>query len=130
MRVIVACKNPFLGRMISSVLNQAGFNRVIRTGKLERLESELKSPNRLAIVDMEWQEAQSLHALKKLVNIGNISGNKLACICPDRDEELKKIARASRAAEVFIRYEVQRRFVEWLNAVSLSRANQQYLEYQ
>ena len=114
MKVIVACKNQFLGRAITSVLTEVGLKQVIRTGKLDRLETELKSPGKVAIIDMEWKEIQNLSVLKKVINIAAICGNPVACVCPNTEEDLKKLARAARATEVFIRYEVDNRFRDWL----------------
>ena len=114
MKIIVACKNQFLGRNISSVLSEIGIKRVVRTGKLDRLETELKSPGKVAIIDMEWKEVQNLSVLKKVINIAAICGNPVACICPNTEEDLKKLAREARPTEVFIRYEVDNAFRDWL----------------
>lgn len=115
MKVVLACKNPFLSRSIGTVLAEVGIKQVIRTGKLERLETELKSPGKVALIDMEWEDIQRLSLLKKLINIASICGNPVACICPNTEEDLKKLARAARATEVFIRYEIDNRFKDWLN---------------
>jgi hypothetical protein len=48
------------------------------------------------------------------VNIGRITDNKVICICPNTEEDLKKLAKASRASEVFIRYDLETRFFDYL----------------
>lgn len=86
----------------------------IRTNNLERIISELKRPGRFGIMDMNWEGVQQTGVLRRLINIGAITDNKLVCICPNKDEDLKKMAKRARPAEVFLRYDLDVAFKEYL----------------
>jgi len=93
--------------------------RVLRTNKADRIIKELKQPGRVAIIDMVEKLTQERGALRQMVNVGKISGNELVCICPNQDEDLKKIAAAARPEEVFLRYDLHTSFTEFIEALSL-----------
>lgn len=109
MQIIVGCQDRYLSARVSEILSGLGL-KCIRTNKIERVFEELKRPERLAIVDMSWKELQEVGVLKQMVNIGNISGNKVICICPNQEEKLKKLAKSARPDEVFIRYDLYTKF--------------------
>ena len=119
MLVIIGSKDPYLASHIARIVREGGLH-CIRTGKSERVLKELKQPNKIAIIDVNWTAAQEPGALKRMVNIGRISGNKLICICPNQEEELKKLAKASRPAKTFIRYDLELDFKEYLKEIAVS----------
>ena len=63
---------------------------------------------------MEWEELSKGGVLRQLVNIARISANTVVCICPNQDEKLKKIAKSARASEIFIRYDMEFGFKDFL----------------
>ena len=113
MQIIVGSQDSHMSSTLGEILSSINA-RCIRTHKVERIINELKKPERLVILDMNWEDLQQRGALKQLVNIGNISGNKILCICPNTEEDLKKLAKSARATEVFIRYDLYTRFKEYL----------------
>ena len=113
MLAVIGSKDHFLGDNLGRLVDAAGL-RKIRTVKVERVIKELKQPDRLLILDVAWKELQQGGLLRRLVNIANISGNKVVCICPNEDEKLKKFAKAVRPSEVFIRYDLELGFRDFL----------------
>ena len=113
MLVIVAGKDRYLRETITELVQAQGL-RAIRSYSVERVLAEMKKPGRLAIIDINWEDIQQRGVLRQIVNIGKISGNKVICICPNQEEDLKKLARSSRADSVFIRYELTTAFKEYL----------------
>jgi len=116
MLVVLGSKDHFLGNHIGRILDKLEL-RKIRTIKIERIVREVKQPEKLLILDMNWKELQVAGALRRLVNIAKISGNKVVCICPNDDEKLKKLALAARPTEVFIRYDLELEFFAFLREV-------------
>ena len=123
MLVVIGSTDPHLGAKLAQVAEKAGL-RKIRTGKLERMSRELKQPGRLAIIDIKWKEIHKGGVLRQLVNMGRISGNKLICMCPNDDEKLKKLAASARPDQVFIRYDFQTTFTDYLDAVAAESVKQ------
>lgn len=113
MLIVIGTTDRYLGVNLTRLCAEAKL-RSIRTGKVDRILKELKTPERVAIIDMAWEDVQVSGVLRQMVNIGRITDNKVLCICPNTEEDLKKIARASRAAEVFIRYDLETRFLDYL----------------
>ncbi len=66
---------------------------------------------------MTWEEIQQPGILKQCVNIGHITSNKVVCICPNQDEDLKKLAKEANPFEVFIRFDMMTRFREFLRTL-------------
>jgi len=118
MLVVLAGSDHFLGNHVAGILESLEF-RKIRTVKIDRILKELKQPGRIVILDMAWKELEKPGLLKQLINIGRISGNKVICICPNEDEKLKKAAKNARPAEVFIRYDLELGFREYLEELLL-----------
>jgi hypothetical protein len=114
--VVIGTEDRYLGLNLSRLCNEAKL-RSIRTSKADRIFKELKSLERVVIIDMAWEDVQKNGVLKQMVNIGRITDNKVICICPNTEEDLKKIARASRAAEVFIRYDLETTFLDYLKSL-------------
>ena len=114
MIAVVASSDVFLSEKLANIAREAGF-RVLRSSKVERIIKELKQPDRIAIVDLAWEDAQARGVLKQMVNIGRISGNKVICMCPNQDEDLKKLAKAARAEKVFIRHDLEGLFKDYMN---------------
>lgn len=113
MIAVIGCVNSFLSSKLAEYAREASM-RTLRTGKIERIIKELKQPGRIAILDMEWEDLQQRGALKQLVNIARISGNEVVCLCPNQEEDLKKLAKACRANEVFLRYDLATSFRTYL----------------
>jgi hypothetical protein len=113
MLAVIGTADRFFGTNLSRIVSEAGI-RSIRSSKVDRIIKELKQPGCLAIIDMNWEDVQAAGVLKQLVNIGRITDNKVICICPNQEEDLKKLARNSRAAEVFIRFDLETLFKEYL----------------
>jgi hypothetical protein len=113
MLVIIACEDKYLRENVANLVAGAGL-RSVRTNQMERIHKELKQRNRCLIVDMTWEEMQLPGVLKQCVNIGRITANKVVCICPNQDEELKELARLAGPTEVFIRFDLMTRFKEFL----------------
>lgn len=113
MLVVIGCQDHFLSNSLSRIADENGLRKV-RTVKLDRVIRELKQPDRLLVVDMAWDEIQKTGLLRQFINIGRISGNKVVCICPNEDEALKKMARAARPDEVFLRYDLETSFREFM----------------
>lgn len=113
MLAVIGTHDRFFGTNLTRIVTEAGI-RSIRTSKVDRIIKELKKPGCVAIVDLAWEDLQAQGVLRQLVNIGRITDNKVLCICPNQEEDLKKLARASRAAEVFIRYDLETSFKDYL----------------
>ena len=113
MLVVIGTQDRYFGTNLTRIVTEAG-QRSIRTAKIERLIKELKLPGCTAVLDMAWEELQGAGVLKQLVNIGRITDNKVLCICPNTEEDLKKLAKSARAAEIFIRYDLETTFKEYL----------------
>ena len=113
MVIIVGCSDPYFRRTVAEILASLDCP-CIRTHKLERILKELKQPKRFVILDASWEELEEPGVLKQLVNIGNISGNKVVCICPNKDEEIKKLVKFARPAKSFIRHDLFGKFKEYL----------------
>jgi len=117
--IAVLCSTDrFLQDKVLAICAKAGM-RVLQTNKSDRIIKELKQPSRVAIIDMVEKSAQERGALRQMVNVGKISGNQVICICPNQEEELKKMAAAARPEEVFLRYDLQTSFTECIEALSL-----------
>ena len=110
---VVVSSDNFLGANLSRIVVEEGL-RTIRTATLDRVTRELKRPGRLAIVDVNWEVVQGPGVLRQLVNISRIPGNRILCICPNQEEDLKRLAAEARPDEVFIRYDLETRFRQWL----------------
>ncbi len=118
---LVVSNDNFLGANLSRIVNEEGI-RNIRSADLDRVTRELKKPDRLAVIDVAWQEVQEPGVLRQLVNISRITANKVICICPNQEEDLKKLAAASRPDEVFIRYDLETRFRDFLREFQIGAA--------
>lgn len=116
MLVVIGTTDKYLGQNLARLCDEAKL-KSIRTGKVDRITKELKIPERVAIIDMAWEDVQGSGVLRQLVNIGRITDNKVICICPNTEEDLKKLAKASRASEVFIRYDLETRFLDFLKLI-------------
>lgn len=116
MQILIGSDDRYLSENLGRVVEQTG-RRAIRTNTVERLIQELKKPERLAIIDVNWEAMQEAGVLKRLVNISRISGNRVVCMCPNTDEDLKKLATRSRADQVFIRYDIETTFKDYLRTV-------------
>lgn len=113
MLTVIGAEDRYVGQNLSELLTELGL-RSIRTIKVDRIIKEIKQPDRLIIVDMNWELIQERGVLRQIVNIGKISGNQVLCLCPNTDEDLKKMAKQARPAEVFIRYDTHTRFKEYI----------------
>lgn len=120
MLAIIASADAYLGGNLSQIVTTAGI-RMIRTADIERIIRELKKPDRMVIVDVNWEAVQERGVLKQIVNVSRITGNKVVCICPNQEEDLKKLAQAARADEVFIRYDLEGKFKEYLRDIQLEK---------
>ena len=116
MKVVIGSGDRYLTDNIRRLV-QAERLFAISTNKVERILDEMKSIDRLAIIDMAWESIQERGVLKRVINIARISANIVVCICPNQDEDLKKLARAVRADEVFLRFDLETRFKEFLKEV-------------
>lgn len=116
MLAVIGTTDRYFGANLARIVGEAGI-RSIRTSKTERVIKELKLPGRIALIDMNWEAIQEVGVLRQLVNIGRITENQVICICPNQEEDLKKIARNARASEVFIRYDLETTFKEYLKAL-------------
>ena len=116
MLIVIGTSDRYLGLNLARLCEEAKL-RSIRTSKVDRITKELKVPEHVAIIDMAWEEVQELGVLRQLVNIARITGNKVLCVCPNTEEDLKKLARAARPHEVFIRYDLETTFLEYLKTL-------------
>lgn len=121
MVIIIGSTNSFLTNRLSN-LAAAGSSRVLRSSKVDRIIQELKSRGRVAVVDAEWEDLQAPGVLKRIVNVARISGNKVVVVCPNQDEDLKKLAAQSRAHKIMLRFELQPKLKEYLEAASVEMA--------
>ncbi len=112
-KVIVAGEDRFLREKLANVCSEVGL-KVVKTADLDRLMQEAKKPGRVIIIDVNWPEVQKNGALRQLVNISRITDNSVICMCPNQEEDLKMLARFSRAQRVFIRYEIATAFKEFV----------------
>ncbi len=116
MKVVIVSGDRYLTDNIRRLV-QAEHLFAISTDKIERILAEMKTVGRIAIVDMEMEAIQERGVLKRIINIARISGNLVVCICPNQDEDLKKLARSVRADEIFLRYDLETRFKEYLKEI-------------
>ncbi len=116
MKVIIASADRYLTDNLRRLV-QAEKLFPISTNKADRILAEMKSIDRVAVIDMAWEPIQERGVLRRIVNIARISGNQVVCICPNQEEDLKKLARAARPDEVFIRYDLETRFKEYLQGL-------------
>ena len=114
LQIIIAGTDKHLCSNISRIVGEEKVGKAIRTSAVERIIDDLKAPGRLVIVDMAWKELKQPGLLKQFINIGRISGNRVVCICPNQDEDLKKYAKAALPDDIFIRYDLETRFREYL----------------
>jgi len=119
MLVVISTADHFLGVHLSRLVRETGLIGV-RTRKFERLLRELKQPGKLAIIDVKWKEVQGPGELRRLVNLARICDNQVVCICPNRDQELKNLARQARPSQVYLRYDLQTFFRNYLEHVAKS----------
>lgn len=124
MLVIIGSQDKHLSTNISRIVGEVGL-RSIRTGQVDRIIQEFKSPERVAIVDMNWEEIQESGVLRQVVNIGRITGNQVIAVCPNQEEDLKKLAKASRVEESFLRYDLETTFKAYLENLSLTKRAEQ-----
>ena len=120
---LVVSNDNYVGANLSRIVTEEGI-RNIRSADLDRLTRELKKPGRLAVIDVAWEAVQERGVLKQLVNIARITGNKVICICPNQDEDLKKLAALARADKVFIRYDLEITFRQFLKDVQIEAAEE------
>ncbi len=113
MKVIIGSTDRFLTENLRR-LAQAEKLFPISTNKLDRMFAEMKVINRVAIIDMAWEDIQERGILRQIVNIARISGNKVICVCPNQEEALKKMARLARPDEIFLRYDLETTFKDFL----------------
>ncbi len=112
---VVVSDDRYLGANLSSVVISEGY-RQIRTADKERIIKEAKRTERLFILDIACPLFEEPGVLRQVVNIARISGNTIAAICPNTDEKLKKLARDVRVDQVFIRYDIELSFREFLKS--------------
>ena len=120
MKVIIASNDRYLTDNLRRLVKAQGLFAIC-TNKLDRVFNELKAVGRLIIVDVNWEEIQERGVLRRIVNIARISANSVVCICPNQDEKLKKLAKAVQPEKVFIRYDIEGAFSEYLEEISLSK---------
>ncbi|MBN8548271.1 MAG: hypothetical protein J0M12_03025 [Deltaproteobacteria bacterium] len=113
MLAVIGTSDKYFGTNLTRIVSEAGM-RSIRTSKVDRIIKELKLPGHVAIIDMNWEDVQVPGVLRQLVNIGRITDNKVLCVCPNQEEDLKKLSREARASEVFLRYDLETTFKEYL----------------
>ena len=113
MLAVIGTADKYFGTNLTRIVSEAGL-RSIRTSKIERIIKELKLPGHVAIIDMNWEDVQAPGILRQLVNIGRITDNKVISVCPNQEEDLKKLARNSRVSESFLRYDLETTFKEYL----------------
>jgi hypothetical protein len=116
--VIIAGVDRYLQNHISELVDEAGL-RSVRTGKVDRVISELKQKGRCVIVDMAWEEVQAPGVLKRFVNLSRIQKNKVIVVCPNQDEDLKKFANEAGPDRVFIRYDLLLDFRIYMKDIQL-----------
>jgi len=114
--VVIGGSDRHLMNHLGELVTKAG-HRTIRTNKVDRIIKELKQPGRLAIIDVNWEDVQAPGIIRQMVNLGRICDNPVVCICPNRDDELKELARRSRPTEVFLRFDLGGRFPEFLKSL-------------
>jgi ribosome-binding ATPase YchF (GTP1/OBG family) len=114
--IIIATKDRYLSENLGRIVTECG-HRSIRTASLERIKKELKKPNLVAIIDVNWEDVQAHGILRQLVNLARITDNKVLCICPNQEEELKKLAKSARPTAVFIRYDLEMSFREYIRQI-------------
>jgi hypothetical protein len=113
MLIVIGSADRYVGPNLARIITECGL-RSIRTNKVERIIEEMKQPNRVAVIDMNWEDVQARGVLRQIVNIGRISGNVCCCICPNQEEELKKLAKVARAQKMFLRYDLETTFRDFL----------------
>lgn len=113
MNIIVASEDRYLGETIVRIAREESF-RPMRSANVEFLTKGLKKPDTCAIIDVAWEAVQEPGVLAQLVNVGRIVGNVVVCICPNQDEKLKTLAKRSGASGVFIRYDLEASFREYV----------------
>jgi hypothetical protein len=118
MIAVLCSSDAFLQEKISGICSAAGI-RVLRTAKTERIIKELKQLGRVLIADVNEELIQERGALRQMVNVGRITDNPVVCICPNQDEDLKKLAKSARPAEVFLRYDIHAAFKEYIEALAI-----------
>ena len=116
MLFVIGSTDRYLSGNLQNLVKEAG-HRSIRTNKVERIIRELKQPERAALIDVNWEDIQEHGQLKQLVNLSRICGNMVICICPNTEEDLKKLAKASRADAVFLRYDLATAFKDYLSTI-------------
>lgn len=120
MITIIGSNDNFLGERLAQLAREGGL-RPIRSANIERITTELKKPATLVIVDTAWEAIQQPGVLRQLVNVGNITGSKVVCICPNTDEKLKKLASSSRCAAWFLRYDLETRVKEYFRDLVVTK---------
>ena len=110
--VIGSVDSTFSSRL-GKIVNDSGL-KCIRTNKVDRIIKEMKKPGRVAIIDMSWEDIQNFSVLRQIINVGNICENKVICISPNREEELKELARRARPYKTFLRFDLEGPFKDEL----------------
>ena len=116
MRLIIGTNDRYLSENVYQIVSGFGF-RAIRTAKADRIIDEMKRLERFCILDMKWEAIQDRETIKKIINLGRMCRNKTVIICPNRDEKLKKFAKQMGPAEVFLRYDLQLAFKEYIRTL-------------
>lgn len=114
--VIVASTDFLLSKKLGALITELKF-QVIRTNNMDRIKKELKKPNRCLIADVNWEALQEPGVLRQLINVAAICDSKVLCICPNQDEDLKVLAKRARPTEIFIRYDIETTFKDYMKAL-------------
>ena len=112
--LVIGSVDATFSSRLGKLVNDAGL-KCIRTNKVDRIIKEMKKPGRVAIIDMSWEDIQNFSVLRQIINIGAICDNKVICISPNREEELKTLARRARPYKTFLRFDLEGEFREQLN---------------
>jgi len=114
--ILIASDDFLLSKKVGAIVTELKF-RSIRTNSIDRIIRELKRPGRCIVVDICWEQVQEPGVLRQLVNIAAITEGKVICICPNKDEDLKLLAKRSRVSEIFIRYDLEVAFKDYMAAL-------------
>ena len=118
MNIVIGSEDKYLSANLRRIVQDQKIF-AISTNRVERILKEMKMRDRAAVLDVSWKALQEPGVLKQIVNIARISGNFVICVCPNQEEDLKKLAKASRAHSVFIRYDLETTFKERIGELYL-----------